>query len=114
MAYGLASAHREELKDDQLRSSLHGTAQLPPKWIRNEQDSSHYVRYPWSINRSKAHVQTRDRRSDSALPPGRTRMTEYLIAARAAIVLWTSLAVMPAEIFFDAIEAELERRGVEP
>jgi hypothetical protein len=32
-------------------------------------------------------------------------MTEYLIAARAAIILWTSLAVMPAE---------MERRGVEP
>jgi hypothetical protein len=41
-------------------------------------------------------------------------MTEYLIAARAAIILWTNLAVMPAEILFDAIEAELERRGVEP
>jgi hypothetical protein len=92
----------------------HGTAQLPPKWIRNEQDSSHDVRYPWSINRSNAHVQTCNRCSDSALLAGRSCMTEYLIAARAAIVLWTSLAVMPAEIFFDAIEAELERRGVEP
>jgi hypothetical protein len=40
-------------------------------------------------------------------------MTEYLIAARAVIVLWTHLAVMPAEIVFDAIEAELERRGIE-
>jgi hypothetical protein len=40
-------------------------------------------------------------------------MTEYLVAARAAIILWTSLAVMPAEIPFDAIEAELERRGLE-
>jgi hypothetical protein len=40
-------------------------------------------------------------------------MTEYLVAARVAIILWTNLAVMPAEIFFDAIEAELERRGVE-
>jgi len=39
-------------------------------------------------------------------------MTEYLVAARAAIVLWTN-PVMPAEILFDAIEAELERRGVE-
>jgi hypothetical protein len=38
-------------------------------------------------------------------------MTEYLIAARTAIVLWTNLAVMPAEIVFDVIEAELERRG---
>jgi hypothetical protein len=35
-------------------------------------------------------------------------MTEYLVAARAAIILWTNLAVMPAEILFDAIEAELE------
>jgi hypothetical protein len=41
-------------------------------------------------------------------------MTEYLIAARAVVILWTNLAVMPAEIVFDAIEAELERRGVEP
>jgi hypothetical protein len=40
-------------------------------------------------------------------------MTDYLIAARAAIILWISLAVMPAEIVFDVIEAELERRGVE-
>ena len=40
-------------------------------------------------------------------------MTEYLVAARAAIILWTSLAVMPVEIVFDAIEAELERRGVD-
>ena len=40
-------------------------------------------------------------------------MTEYLIAARAAIILWPSLAVMPGEIVFDAIEAELERRDVE-
>jgi len=40
-------------------------------------------------------------------------MTEYLIAARAAFILSTSLAAMPAEIVFDAIEAELERRGVE-
>jgi hypothetical protein len=40
-------------------------------------------------------------------------MTNYLVAARAAIILWTNLAVMPAEIIFDAIEAELERHGVE-
>ena len=39
-------------------------------------------------------------------------MTEYLVATRAAIILWTNLAVMPVEIVFDAIEAELERRGV--
>jgi hypothetical protein len=41
-------------------------------------------------------------------------MTEYLIVVRAAIILWTNLAVMPAEILFDAIEAELERHDVEP
>jgi hypothetical protein len=41
-------------------------------------------------------------------------MTEYLIAARATIIFWTHLAVMPAEIIFDAIEAELKRHGVEP
>jgi hypothetical protein len=39
-------------------------------------------------------------------------MTEWLIAARAAIILWTNLAVMPAEIVFEVIEAELECRGV--
>ena len=47
------------------------------------------------------------------LPLGSAFMTEYLIAVRAAIILWTSLAVMPAEILFDAIGTELERRGVE-
>jgi hypothetical protein len=38
-------------------------------------------------------------------------MTEYLVVTRAAIILWTNFAVMPAEFLFDAIEAELERRG---
>jgi hypothetical protein len=57
-------------------------------------------------------------RGTIAAPPLRTHrssicMTEYLIAARTVIILWTNLAVMPAEIVFDAIEAELERRGVE-
>jgi len=48
------------------------------------------------------------------IPHGRSIcMTEYLVAARAVIILWTNLAVVPAEIVFDAIEAELERRGVE-
>jgi len=41
-------------------------------------------------------------------------MTEYLIAARGMIILWTNPAVMPAEVVFDPIEAELERRGIEP
>jgi DNA phosphorothioation-dependent restriction protein DptG len=40
-------------------------------------------------------------------------MTSYLIVTRAAIILWTNLAVMPAALAFDAIEVELERRGVE-
>jgi hypothetical protein len=40
-------------------------------------------------------------------------MTEILIAARAALILWVDLAVMPAEFVFDAIEAELKRQGVE-
>ncbi|MDX6457859.1 MAG: hypothetical protein QOE55_1556 [Acidobacteriaceae bacterium] len=40
-------------------------------------------------------------------------MTRYLIVTRVAIILWTNLAVMPAMLAFDAIEAELERRGIE-
>ena len=38
-------------------------------------------------------------------------MTEYLIASRRDH-LWTSFAVVPAEILFDAIQIELESRGV--
>jgi hypothetical protein len=40
-------------------------------------------------------------------------MTQILIAARAALILWVNLAVMPAEFVFDSIEAELKRRGVD-
>jgi hypothetical protein len=40
-------------------------------------------------------------------------MTSYLIVTRVAIILWTNLAVVPATLAFDAIEAELERRGIE-
>jgi hypothetical protein len=40
-------------------------------------------------------------------------MTEYLIASRAAIIFWTSVAMVPVEILFNAIETELERRGAE-
>jgi hypothetical protein len=43
MAYGLAGAHQQELKDKQLLSLRHGTAQLPPKWIRNEQDRPKHI-----------------------------------------------------------------------
>jgi hypothetical protein len=39
--------------------------------------------------------------------------TEYLIAARTVILPGTNLAVMPVEIVFEAIEAELERCGIE-
>ena len=41
-------------------------------------------------------------------------MTEYLIASRAAIIFWTSVAMVPAEILLNAIETELERSGVKP
>jgi hypothetical protein len=41
-------------------------------------------------------------------------MTNYLIVTRVAIILWINLAVMPAELAFDAVEAELARRGIEP
>ena len=40
-------------------------------------------------------------------------MTEYLVASRAAIVFWTSVAMVPAEILFNVIETKLERRGAE-
>jgi hypothetical protein len=30
------------------------------------------------------------------------------------VIFWTTLAVMPAEFVFDAIEAELARRGIGP
>jgi hypothetical protein len=35
-------------------------------------------------------------------------------ATRATIILWTTLAVMPAKFVFDAIEAELGGRGIDP
>jgi hypothetical protein len=39
-------------------------------------------------------------------------MSNYLVIMRAAIIVWTNLAVMPAALAF-AIEAELHRRGIE-
>ena len=39
--------------------------------------------------------------------------TQILIVARNALVLWTKFSVMPAEFMFDAIEAELKRRGID-
>lgn len=41
-------------------------------------------------------------------------MTQMLIVVRDALILWVNLAVMPAELAFDTIEAELKRRGVDP
>ncbi len=41
-------------------------------------------------------------------------MTPYLIAARTGIILWVTLALVPVEITFDCLEAEIERRGVLP
>jgi hypothetical protein len=41
-------------------------------------------------------------------------MINYLIVTRVAIILWINPAVMPAALTFDAIEAELERRSIEP
>jgi hypothetical protein len=40
-------------------------------------------------------------------------MTSYLVVTHVAIILWINLAVMTAVLAFDAIEAELERRGIE-
>jgi len=37
-------------------------------------------------------------------------MLPLLYAARAGIILWVTLAVMPFEIAFDALEAEIERQ----
>jgi hypothetical protein len=36
------------------------------------------------------------------------------LPSRAATIFWTNLAVVPVEILFDAIQIELERRGVKP
>lgn len=40
-------------------------------------------------------------------------MTSYLVIARASIIFWTSLGVIPVALVFDSIEAELERRGID-
>jgi hypothetical protein len=44
----------------------------------------------------------------------RFQMTPFLILTRAAIIGWTTLAVLPLEIAYDVVERELGRRGVEP
>ena len=40
-------------------------------------------------------------------------MTPFLVAARAGIIIWLTLALIPFEIAHDAIEAELKRQGIE-
>ena len=40
-------------------------------------------------------------------------ITQILIAARATLILWVNLGVMPAEFVFDSIETELKRRGID-
>ena len=39
-------------------------------------------------------------------------MTPFLILTRAAIINWTTFALLPLAIAFDAVEGELERQGV--
>jgi hypothetical protein len=41
-------------------------------------------------------------------------MLNWLVAARAGIIIWVTLAVLPFEIAHDAIDAELKRREVAP
>jgi hypothetical protein len=93
---------------------VRGTAQLRSKWIRNEQDRPKHVGYSMEHQEEQPTCPDLQSLQRFCLPLGSACMTEYLIAARAAIILWTSLAVMPAEIVFDMIEAELKRHGVEP
>ena len=88
MVYGLAGAHREELKDKQLLA------------LRTELRS----------NRLNGSGMNKTVRSWCATPYGIKKhgnsvcMTEYLIAARAVMILWANLAVMLAEIVFGAID----------
>jgi hypothetical protein len=37
-------------------------------------------------------------------------MIFFLLATRAAIITWITLSLIPAEIMFDAIEAELKHQ----
>jgi hypothetical protein len=70
MVYGLSGAHREELKDT-AAVVAHGTAQLPPKWIRNEQDRPKHIRYSMRHQEEKracSNLQSLQR--FCLLPPG--------------------------------------------
>ena len=83
------------------------------------QDRPKYIRYflqHQEETKSAAHLASRSMNTRGLAGISHSEqpcMTEYLIAARAAVILWTIVVVMPAEIVFDAIEAELERSGVE-
>jgi hypothetical protein len=45
-------------------------------------------------------------------PSERDLMIPLLLLMHAAIIGWTTMAVLPLEIAFDLIEGELERSGV--
>jgi hypothetical protein len=45
-------------------------------------------------------------------PSEQDLMIPLLLLMRAAIIGWTTMAVLPLEIAFDLIEGELERSGV--
>jgi hypothetical protein len=47
-------------------------------------------------------------------PSERVLMIPLLLLTRAAIIGWTTMAVLPLEIAFDLIEGDLERSGVAP
>jgi hypothetical protein len=42
--------------------------------------------------------------------PNSMLMTPWLVSARAGIIIWLTIALIPVEIVFDAIEDEIERR----
>ena len=114
MAHGVSGAHREKLKDKQLLSlrtelrsyRLNGSGMN--KIVRSGSSTLHQEE-----QRTCSNLQSLQRFCLTSFNWSTVCMTEYLIAAQAAIILWTSLAVMPAEIVFDVIESELERRGSE-
>ncbi len=41
-------------------------------------------------------------------------MTQALLFARDFIIYWLKVSLAPVEITYDMIEAELQRRGVDP
>jgi hypothetical protein len=100
MALRMICARRQELEDEEqilaLRTELRSN-RLNRSGVNKIVRSRSAIRY--SIKWSGLHENS-------------ASMTEHLIATRAAIILWTGLAVIPAKMVFDAIEAELERRGV--